>query len=85
MYATRSGYPSNNRREVLQKRFFDEKRKQSGIAFPSAKTQDHILIIRFDLTNSASHDAIRNGLKQLCILFERIDKGLNKIEELSDN
>jgi Dyp-type peroxidase family len=85
MYATTPGYPSNNRREVLQKHFLEEKRKQSGIAFPSAKTQDHILIIRFDLANAASHDTIRSGLKRLCILFERIDKGLNKIEVLSEN
>ena len=85
MNATGSSYPGYNRRKIIQKRFLDEKRKQSGIAFPSAKTQDHLLIIRFDLTTSASQDAIRNGLKQLCIMFERIDKGLNKIEELSDN
>jgi Dyp-type peroxidase family len=85
------GYLSKDRRDAVEKRYKDEKRKQQGITFPSAGKQEHVFIIRFDIADnifkdkSNSNKIVRNGLKKLCELFDTIDKGKKKIEKLSDD
>jgi Dyp-type peroxidase family len=62
---------------------------QPGIAFPSAAIQEHLLIIRLDITgaifskdvNQARED-VKKGLKRLCTLFEHIDNGTKRIDQL---
>jgi Dyp-type peroxidase family len=63
---------------------------QAGIAYPSAGIQEHLLIIRLDLTGTVfskditqSRYDIQKGLKLLCTLFENIDKGTKKIDQLA--
>jgi Dyp-type peroxidase family len=74
-------------RENEEKRLAAEKRKQPGVAFPSAKKQEHLLIIRLNLEPSAAKQItpVRRGLRRLCNLFDRIDKGSVKIDELLDD
>jgi len=74
-------------RENEERRLTAEKRKQPGIAFPSAKKQEHLLIIRLNLDPSAAKQitSVRRGLRRLCNLFDRIDKGSVKIDELLDD
>jgi Dyp-type peroxidase family len=71
------------------KSLIEEKRKQPGIEFPSANIQEHLLIVRADLAPrppEQAEDDVRKqvhlGLKNLCGLFDRIDKGTKKIDEL---
>ena len=84
-------YLSKDRRDAIEKRYKDEKRKQQGITFPSAGKQEHVFIIRFDVADNVFKDKsngnkiVRNGLKKLCELFDAIDKGKKKIEKLSDD
>jgi Dyp-type peroxidase family len=84
-----SGYTTERKhRESLEKRLIYERRKQPGIAFPPARKQEHILIIRLNLEPSAAAKEIalvRTGLRRLCNLFERIDKGSIKIDQLLDD
>jgi Dyp-type peroxidase family len=62
---------------------------QSGIAFPSASEQEHLLIIRLDITRaifkneSEAKTKVKEGLKRLCTLFENIYEGKKRIDELS--
>ena len=77
------GYGIN--RKDIEKRYIEEKLRQPGIAFPSAKKQGHILIARFNLTPSATLEDVRNGLGTLCGLFERVDSHQLKMEQISDN
>jgi Dyp-type peroxidase family len=66
-----------------------DKRKQPGIGFPSASKQEHLLIIRLDLapfaTKEESTSIVRKGLRRLCRLFERIDNGSIRIDELVED
>lgn len=74
-----------------------EKIKQPGIGFPSATEQQHLLIIRLNLApkprdskldidiETERRKTIREGLKRLCRLFERIDQGIHKINVIDDN
>jgi Dyp-type peroxidase family len=79
-----------SRRETEENRLKEERRKQPGIAFPSASVQEHLLIIRLDLALPARGkkespeliNIVRNGLNRLGDLFERIENGNKKIDEL---
>ena len=85
------GYLSKAKREITEKRYEQEKRKQPGVAFPSAIKQEHLLIIRFDIAHYISGDKekdkviIRQGLKNLCGLFDKIDRGKMKMDEISED
>lgn len=61
-----------------------KKRRQPGVEFPSAKYQEHLLMLRFNISQSIvendKYETVRKGLKQLCSLFDRIDKGIIKID-----
>ncbi|HET6715715.1 MAG TPA: Dyp-type peroxidase [Nitrososphaeraceae archaeon] len=72
-------------RESIENRYIDDKRRQPGIAFPSARKQQYSLIIRLDLAHSVSPNKVKSGLRTLCDLIERIDKGQLKIEETQEN
>ena len=78
---------SADSREVIEKRLLTERRKQPGVAFPSATKQEHMLIIRLNLEPSVRNDVqrVRVGLGRLCNLFDRIDKGILKIDELTED
>ena len=64
---------------------------QPGIAFPSASEQEHLLIIRLDITRALfknefeAKTIVKNGLKRLCTLFENIYEGKKRIDELFPN
>ena len=85
------GYQSKAKREITEKRYKDEKRKQPGVAFPSAIKQEHLLIIRFDIAHYISGDKekdnviVRKGLMNLCGLFAKINKDRIKIDVISDD
>jgi len=62
---------------------------QRGIASPSAADQEHLLLIRLDITGSIfemgveeAKIKVRDGLKRLCLLFERIQGGEKTMDEL---
>jgi Dyp-type peroxidase family len=78
---------SQKHTESEEKRLVSERRNQPGVTFPSARKQEYLLIIRINLEPSAAQDIARvqTGLKRLCNLFDRIDKGSVKIDELLDN
>src|SRR5215217_4268788 len=84
-------YLGKRSRDIIEKRYMDEKRKQPGIAFPSATNQEHIFIVRFDISDSLSgtgerdKEVIRTGLKSLCKLFDNIAGDEMKINVLSDD
>jgi Dyp-type peroxidase family len=65
-----------------------QKRKQPGVTFPSARRQEHILLVRFNIMQSILSDqekgAVRQGLKRLCTFLDRIDNGLIKINSLTE-
>jgi Dyp-type peroxidase family len=83
------GYLSKAKREITEKRYEDEKRKQPGVAFPSANKQEHLFIIRFDLAHYVSGDRgkmiVKRGLKKLCGLFDKINRGKMKLDEISED
>jgi len=64
---------------------------QAGVAFPSATSQGHVLIIRFDISDSISGSEdnrkgiVRTGLKILCGLFDKIASDRVIINKLSDD
>lgn len=69
-----------------------EQRKQAGVEFPIPGEQPHLLVIRLNLSRQvkAGHDTpdvdiVRNGLRRLCGLFERIDRGEKTIDELGND
>jgi Dyp-type peroxidase family len=78
-------------RRLAERRYIEEKRRQPGVAFPSATTQEHLLIIRFNVCDNISgnsdkdKETVRTGLRNLCGLLEKIAIGEKKIEELSDD
>lgn len=73
----------------LEKSYREKKRRQAGVEFPSARKQEQILIIRFNISQSVLEkddlDNVRSGLKQLCTMFDEMDKGAVKIENLLPN
>jgi Dyp-type peroxidase family len=78
------GYLSGGARGNIERKLFQQKRRQRGVTFPSARKQEHIVIIRLDLISSAvaNLSQVREGLMRLCGLFERIDRGIKKMERL---
>jgi Dyp-type peroxidase family len=79
----------NKRLEQLDK----EKRKQAGIEFPAAGNQGYVLIIRMNLTSTPAisgrevfqdKDKVQRDLGRLCSLFEQIDNGTKKIDQLDN-
>jgi Dyp-type peroxidase family len=83
----RSNLPHGSKitqRNALETRLVRQKRKQPGIAFPSAAKQEHLLIIRLDISRSPTI-SVKDGLKRLCRVFQRIDNESTKIDELLEN
>ena len=78
--------PDKNRVEQETK-LIQQKRKQSGVSFPSAAKQEHVLIVRFDLQSGIIRDPARarNGLRSLCTFLQRIDKDMVKLDVLSED
>jgi hypothetical protein len=74
----------NTQRYALETRLVRQKRKQPGIAFPSAAKQEYLLIIRLDISRSPTIH-VRVGLKRLCRVFQRIDNESTKIDELLED
>jgi Dyp-type peroxidase family len=82
-------------RDERQKRLLRviaEGRKQPGVEFPAPSDQPHILVIRANLSRqvpfgTVEPDAhiVRQGLRRLCRLFERINKGEKTIDELGND
>src|SRR3954470_162295 len=76
---TRPTYLNATTRKKLEDRYIKEKVRQRGIEFPSPTKQEHLFIVRFNISDSLSpiRDAdkvlVRNGLGDLCRLFDRID------------
>ena len=58
------------------------KREAAWDSFPSARKQLYLLIIRLNLKPNLRGETrlVRDGLKRLCSLFERIDSGKVKID-----
>ena len=73
----------------LEKSYREKKRRQAGVEFPSARKQEQLLIIRFDISQSVLEkdnlDEVRSGLKQLCTMLDEMDKGSIKVENLLPN
>jgi Dyp-type peroxidase family len=73
----------------LEKSYIAKKRRQAGIEFPSARKQEQLLIIRFNISQSVLDkddiDKVRSGLKQLCTMLDEMDSGIIKIENLLPN
>ncbi|TVP40356.1 Dyp-type peroxidase [Candidatus Nitrosocosmicus arcticus] len=88
-----SWYQTNDTKESditnLEKLYRGKKRRQAGVEFPSARKQEQLLIIRFNISPPVLEkdhlDEVRSGLKQLCIMFEEMDKGNIKIDNLLPN
>jgi Dyp-type peroxidase family len=81
----------SERQKRLQK-LTEEGRKQPGIEFPTPSDQPHVLVIRANLSrqvgsgrDEADIHIVRHGLRRLCGLFERINKGEKTIDELGNN
>ena len=83
-----SNYLDQKKKANLEKTLWEQRRKQPGVAFPSALTQEHLLIIRFNIshpiTDSKDKEFIRNGVIRLCKFFDRIDKEKIKIDDLTN-
>jgi Dyp-type peroxidase family len=88
---TRSRYLNSSTRKKLEDRYTREKIRQRGIEFPSPTNQEHIFIVRFDIMNSLSLNRdrdralVRYGLRDLCRLFDKLDSGIKKIDNLSED
>jgi Dyp-type peroxidase family len=73
----------------LERLYRERKRRQAGVEFPSARKQEHILIIRFDVSRAILEEGrsvlVRQGLKKLCSYFDDIDKGKIKFVKMMPN
>ena len=71
----------------VEQRLWNDKRKQRGISFPSPNKQKYILIVRLNInpTVKGQIELIRQGIRRLCIFFEKIDKGDIKINVRNEN
>jgi len=76
------GVADKDAKLLEEKRLWNEKNRQRGVSFPSAFKQEYLLIIRLDLKPNVKGEPrlVRQGLKRLCGLFERIDAGEVKID-----
>ena len=89
-YAARIGPhgAADKKAKLLEEgRLWNEKKRQRGVSFPSAYKQEYLLIVRLDLKPSVRNETalVRQGLKRLCSLFERIDAGEVKIDIKEEN
>lgn len=66
------GMFKQNNKSSIEKRFIAEKKKQPGVAFPSASKQDYILVVRIDLRSDIVQDStlVKKGLRRLCGFLE---------------
>lgn len=75
--------------EKLEKFYLEGRRRQPGVTFPSARKQQHLLIVRFDISRSALGDtdklAVRDGLRRVCSFFDAIEKGTKKRDILLED
>jgi Dyp-type peroxidase family len=80
-------YAHETERRKIENRYIEERRKQSGVAFPSASKQEHLLIIRIDLETSYSQEGykVRDGLRRLCMVFDNVVRGNILMDNLSEN
>ena len=91
MLGSQTGYLNESAGMRLQDRYRKEKRRQPGIAFPSASSQENLFIIRFDISDHLSDDRdrdteiVRIGLRGLCSLFNSLAIGKKKIEQLTES
>jgi Dyp-type peroxidase family len=82
-------YGKGNSRDKIENRYVKEKLRQAGVEFPSPIKQEHLLIVRFNISDSLSPNrkedeaVVREGLYDLCRLFEKIDTGAMKIDNIS--
>lgn len=89
--STGSPYLTSTMRVNTERRFKEEKRKQAGIAFPSALSQEHLLIIRFHIVDNISGDKekdkgiVRQGLKNLCSFLDKIEKDKIKLDQILED
>jgi Dyp-type peroxidase family len=56
-------------------------KNQFGIEFPSPSNQEHILVVRANLT-SFHRATVKHGLARLCFFLDSIDKGTRRMEYL---
>jgi Dyp-type peroxidase family len=84
------GHGNERQKRVLK--VIEEGRKQPGVEFPDPGDQPHILVIRANLSRQARFEnadpdthIVRQGLRRLCGLFERINKGEKTIDELGQD
>jgi Dyp-type peroxidase family len=86
-----SGYLDKRARKIVEDRLVREKRKQPGIAFPAATEQDHLLVVRFNISEDILDNLelakrnVREGLGNLCLLIENALNGNKKIDSLSED
>ena len=75
------GVTDKDAKILEEKRLWNEKNRQRGVSFPSA-FKEYLLIIRLDLKPNVKGEPrlVRQGLKRLWGLFERIDAGEVKID-----
>ncbi len=92
MTADLTSQVEREKRILRIKKIMEEGRKQRGVEFPSPREQPHLLIIRVNLSRQVKlgHDGpdadiVRNGLKRLCGLFERICKADKMMDELGND
>ncbi len=75
--------------DELEKSYRNQKRRQGGVEFPSARKQEQLLIIRCDISQSeldkGNIGEVRNGLKRLCTVLDEMDSGIIRIENLLPN
>jgi Dyp-type peroxidase family len=85
------GQHKKERRAANRNRLRKEGIVQPGIAFPSASDQEHLLIVRLDITGAPftqsedPRNTVQNGLRRLCLLFEQIKNGKKRIDQLDDH
>jgi Dyp-type peroxidase family len=81
-----------NSHEARRNELRQENRIQPGIAFPSPTDQEHLLIIRLNVSGSVftkdvyqARMIVQKGLKRLCGLFDRISSAKKRIDELDEH
>jgi Dyp-type peroxidase family len=82
-------YLSESARDMVERKLIQNRRRQPGVSFPSANNQEHIFILRFNISEQSFRSpeetkaAVRAGLQDLCILFNQIVLGAKKIDIIS--
>ena len=91
----KSSFPfqgEQNSREARRNELRQQNRLQPGFAFPSPTGQEHLLIIRLNVSGSIftkdvneAKMIVHKGLKRLCKLFDWISSGKKRIDELDEH